>query len=88
MKKKKSKKKEVKKYYNVAQMSTADRYREIRKVLYGHYDNWNSFGYSGGTCTSKQILFKAHIGGPFCLGIRTLGSRYKIISKFKNSDNR
>ena len=70
MKKKKSKKIEVQKYYNVAQMSTADRYREIRKVLYGHYDNWNSFGYCGGTCTSKQILFKAHIGGPFIYGIK------------------
>lgn len=53
MKKKKEKKKERTCYYNLSKMSSYDRYREIRKVISGHYDNWESFGYSGGTCTSK-----------------------------------
>lgn len=53
-KKRKTTKKECK-YYNAAKMSSSEKYWEIHKILRGDYDNWKSFGYSGGyVLESKQ----------------------------------
>ena len=51
-KKRKTAKKECK-YYNTAKMSSSEKYWEIHKILRGDYDNWKSFGYSGGLCSGK-----------------------------------
>ena len=40
-------------YYKLSKMDDYRRNCEIRKVLSGAYDNWKSFGYSGGTCSGK-----------------------------------
>lgn len=51
----KKKKKTIEKqpiYYSV-KLNGYDRNKEIRKILSGYYDNWKSFGYSGGTCSGK-----------------------------------
>ena len=52
-KRKKNSVKKTKKYYNVPKMSVSERYLEIQKILKGDYDNWKSFGYSGGLCSGK-----------------------------------
>ena len=46
-------KKEEKKFYKKSKMTPSDKYKEIRKILRGDYDNWKSFGYSGGLCMGK-----------------------------------
>lgn len=53
MKKKNKQLKEKKHYYNLSKMSNYDKNNELKRILSGYYDNWKSFGYSGGTCSSK-----------------------------------
>lgn len=53
MKKKNKQLKEKKHYYNLSKMSNYDKNKELKRILSGYYDNWKSFGYSGGTCSSK-----------------------------------
>lgn len=52
-KKKRKSTKEECKYYNTSKMSSSEKYWEIHKILRGDYDNWKSFGYSGGLCSGK-----------------------------------
>lgn len=52
-KKKKVSVKKEKKYYNASKMSPTEKYWEIHRILRGDYDNWKSFGYSGGLCSGK-----------------------------------
>ena len=40
-------------YYDTSRMTDAEKYREIRRILCGKYDNWKSFGCSGGLCSGK-----------------------------------
>ena len=42
-----------KKYYNTSKMTSSEKYWEINKILRGDYDNWKSFGYSGGLWSGK-----------------------------------
>lgn len=52
-KNKNKKKNESYGYYEGRQMNSYEKYWEIRKILRGDYDNWQSFGYSGGSCSGK-----------------------------------
>jgi len=53
MKRKNKQMKEKRHFYNLSKMNASDKNKEIRKILSGYYDNWSSFGYSGGTCSGK-----------------------------------
>ena len=55
-KNKNKKKNESYGYYEGRQMNSYEKYWEIRKILRGDYDNWRSFGYSGGSCSGKYQL--------------------------------